>query len=55
MIGGAAYPSPFSMASNEEWKPPIESMPVIEHINLPARAIATYIPDKKPNQNKCCV
>ena len=45
MIGGAAYPSPSSMASKDGWKPPIESIPVTEHMNLPARAIAPYIPD----------
>lgn len=44
IIGGAAYPSPSKMASIDRWKPPIESIPVIEHIKLPATAMAPYIP-----------
>lgn len=51
MIGGAAYPSPPNMASNDGWKPPIESIPEIEHMNLPARAIAPYIPDRTKPEN----
>lgn len=47
MIGGAAYPRPSRMASNEGLKPPMLSIPVIEHMNLPAKAIAPYIPKKQ--------
>lgn len=53
MIGGAAYPSPCTIASKDTWKPPMLSIPVTEHINLPTTAIAPYIPvhRKKPNKN----
>lgn len=44
MIGGAAYPSPCTIASKDTWKPPMLSIPVTEHINLPTTAIAPYIP-----------
>lgn len=44
MIGGAAYPNPLTMASNDRSNPPLQSIPEMEHINLPAKAIAPYIP-----------
>lgn len=44
MIGGAAYPSPSTIAVSDGWNPPIQSIPVIEHMNFPAIAIAPYIP-----------
>lgn len=45
MIGGAAYPNPSTIASNVGVNPPVLSIPVMEHINLPAKAIAPYIPE----------
>lgn len=47
IIGGAAYPSPCTIASKDTWKPPMLSIPVTEHINLPNTAIAPYIPNHK--------
>ena len=47
IIEGAVYPRPSKMASNEGWKPPKESIPIIEQIDLPAKAIAPYIPEQK--------
>lgn len=49
MIGGAAYPNPSTMASNVGVNPPVLSIPVMEHINLPAKAIAPYIPELQIN------
>lgn len=48
MIGGAAYPRPSRIASKDGLKPPMLSIPVIEHMNLPAKAIAPYIPKNFP-------
>ena len=48
MIGGAAYPRPSRMASIDGVKPPILSIPVIEHMNRPAKAIAPYMPKNFP-------
>lgn len=45
MMAGVAYPSPSTIASNDGWNPPMQSMPVIEHMNFPAKAMAPYIPD----------
>lgn len=47
MIGGLAYPSPATIASSDGSKPPMLSIPVIEQTNLPAKAIAPYIPENK--------
>lgn len=44
IIGGAAYPNPSTMASNDRSNPPLQSIPEMEHINRPAKAIAPYIP-----------
>lgn len=44
-MGGDAYPSPSTMASNDGSKPPVQSVPVMEQMNLPAKAIAPYMPD----------
>lgn len=46
-MGGDAYPSPCTMASSDKSKPPVQSVPVTEHKNFPAKPIAAYIPDSK--------
>lgn len=40
IMGGTAYPSPSTMASNDGLNPPVQSIPDIEHMNFPAKAIA---------------
>lgn len=47
IIGGAAYPNPSTMAFNVRSNPPLQSIPEMEHINRPAKAIAPYIPEIK--------
>lgn len=39
-MGGDAYPSPCTMASSDGSKPPVQSVPVKEHMNFPAKPIA---------------
>lgn len=46
-MGGDAYPSPCTMASSDRSKPPVQSVPVKEQMNFPAKPIAPYIPDSK--------
>lgn len=44
-MGGTAYPSPSTMASNDGLNPPVQSIPDIEHMNFPAKAIAPQMPE----------
>lgn len=50
-MGGQAYPRPFKMASNDGFNPPMLSIPVTEQINLPAKAIAPYMPGSANDEN----